>query len=101
MNTLLKKSCILSVFPTSFLTITINKQCLQLYKNRNKINEMSNVIDEEYEIKRIIKVEEFEDEGIGFFLDTVYDGVLYLHSQYLYDFDIEGYFKLTFRASHM
>jgi hypothetical protein len=38
-----------------------------------------------YEAREAIKVEEFEDEGIGFYLDLGDGKVLFLQGQYLYE----------------
>jgi len=40
-----------------------------------------------FEIRKAVQVEEFEDEGIGFYLETGDGKTLYLQGQYLYDFE--------------
>jgi len=47
------------------------------------------------EATKAVKVEEFEDEGIGFYLDIGEGKVLFLQGQYLYDDETEHQFPCT------
>jgi hypothetical protein len=47
------------------------------------------------EAYKAIKVEEFEDEGIGFYLDIGDGKVLFLQGQYLYEYEDEHQFPCT------
>ena len=48
-----------------------------------------------YDARQAIKVDEFEDEGIGFYIDIGDDKVLFLQGQYLYEDDEEKRFPCT------
>ena len=46
-------------------------------------------------VERAVKLEEFEDEGVGYFLDVGDSKILFLQGQYLYDVEDDGQFPNT------
>ena len=44
------------------------------------------LVSETFEATRAFQVEEFEDEGLHYFIELTDQGVLYLNGQYLYDY---------------
>lgn len=48
-----------------------------------------------FDAKQAIKIDEFEDEGIGYYMDLGDGKVLFLQGQYLYEYDEENKFPCT------
>src|SRR4029079_8096775 len=44
------------------------------------------LVSTDYKAKRAFEVEEFEDEGLHYFIELANGGVLYLNGQYLYEY---------------
>ena len=51
-----------------------------------KLAEQGMLIKTDYRARRAFSVEEFEDEGLHFFIELDDGGILYLNGQYLYDY---------------
>jgi hypothetical protein len=45
------------------------------------------LVEQTYAATRAVEIEEFEDEGVGFLLELADGSLLFLHGQYLYDFE--------------
>jgi hypothetical protein len=52
-----------------------------------RLDEQGLLVAEQFRAVRALEVDEFEDEGLSYFLELESGGVLFLAGQYLYDYD--------------
>ena len=68
---------------------------------RNKSLQKEFVEELTIDVFQAIKVEEFEDEGIGYYLDVAEGKVLFIQGQYLYDEDENGKPEMKIPSTRM
>jgi len=52
-----------------------------------RLDEQGLLVAEQFRAVRALEVDEFEDEGLSYFLELESGGILFLSGQYLYDYD--------------
>lgn len=57
------------------------------YQTVEEMEEQGLIVSAEFRAKRAFQVEEYEDEGLHYYLELDDGGVLYLNGQYLYDYE--------------
>jgi hypothetical protein len=93
-----------------FIIIALPFAIYQAYKTHLKIKKLlpnNKSLQKEFveeltiDAFRAIKVEEFEDEGIGYYLDIGEGKILFIQGQYLYDEDENGKSELKIPSTRM